>query len=269
MPFTTEQLRQILSTQTWTAHNIRLNGDVSTVPGQYQFEQDGRLLAIFRTLRLLYPDGLAGVRAADLGSLEGGFALELARAGARVTGYEARRLNMHKLKLIEDHFALTNLDFVQADVKEFGLGGAAAFDVVLALGILYHLDRPADWLAQIAPVVKRVLILDTHFAPALDSDLPRIDPRLANLSALEEQNAGGAAYPGRWFHEFGEDSDREAQLWASYSNSRSFWLTKEALLRAVIAAGFELVFEQHDYSGHRYEFFTHTFPRTLLVAIKL
>jgi hypothetical protein len=37
--------------------------------------------------------------------------------------------------------------------------------------------------------------------------------------------------------------------WASWTNQRSFWPTKEALLQMIQDAGFDLVFEQHDIVG--------------------
>lgn len=142
------------------------------------------------------------------------------------------------------------------------------FDVVLALGILYHLDQPAQWLRQIARTTRRVLVIDTHFAPEDYAALARIDPRIANLSPLEKPEGELSPYEGRWFFEFPEGTDPEAQLWASYSNYRSFWLTKESLLLATWHAGFPLVFEQHDYSAGSYKNLNYTFPRTMLVAVK-
>jgi hypothetical protein len=62
--------------------------------------------------------------------------------------------------------------------------------------------------------------------------------------------------------------DAENQLWASYSNRSSFWLTKESLLRALLRAGFDLVLEEHDYSADFYEHFTEVFPRGMFLAIK-
>jgi SAM-dependent methyltransferase len=268
MPFSTDELRKRLAAQQWTAHNVRLNDECSTRPGEADFmTTDLRLQAIVRVLDLLFGSDLRGVRAADLGCLEGGFSLALAQRGAEVTGIEARRRNLEKAMLLRDHFGLPNLQFQLGDVKDFGGGGAAPFDVVLALGILYHLDKPAEWLRQVAAATRRVLVLETHFAPADDATLARIDPRL-KLSPLETRDEGGWPVEGRWFHEFGKDADREAQLWASYSNFSSFWLTKKSLLQSTCRAGFALVFEQHDYSAGSYDHLNVTFPRCLLIAIK-
>jgi hypothetical protein len=112
-------------------------------------------------------------------------------------------------------------------------------------------------------------VVDTHFAPVDEAALQRIDPRIAALSAIEVQQVGGISYRGRWFTEYPEDAVSEKMLWASYSNWRSFWLTKESLLRAIRDAGFHLVFEQHDYSVDSHDRMAIEFPRTMIVGIKL
>jgi hypothetical protein len=143
------------------------------------------------------------------------------------------------------------------------------FDAVLALGILYHLDSPAAWLRQVSAATRKVLIVDSHFAPADSASLALIDPRISSLGPIETMNANGTAYEGRWFFEYDRDVDPEPQLWASYSNYRSFWLTKESLLLAMLHAGFDLVFEQHDYSAPSYRNLSVTFPRVMLIGIKV
>jgi len=51
------------------------------------------------------------IRIADLGSLEGGLSLELAREGWTVTGVEGRESNYRKSELIREYFGLPNLRF--------------------------------------------------------------------------------------------------------------------------------------------------------------
>lgn len=268
MALSDEDLRRRLAGQQWTSHNIRLSDELTTMPGQPDFmETDLRLKAVMRALSLLYKGDFAALRVADLGCLEGGFALALARRGMNVTGIEARRKNFEKLKLLEEHFGLRNLGFELDDVKNFDVERFGVCDVTLALGILYHLDEPAAWLRQVASATRGLLIVDSHYAPSDDADLAQLDSRLA-LGSLEQMEDGGQIYEGRWFFEYDDKANREDQLWASYSNRSSFWLTKESLLRALLRAGFDLVLEQHDYSADSYRHLTITFPRTMILAVK-
>jgi hypothetical protein len=268
MPLTDEELKRRLKEQNWTAHNIRLSPAVTTRPGEPDFfETDLRLKAIIRALSFVYRNRLEGLRAADLGSLEGGFALALAERGMEVTAIEARRKNLDKCLLLKEHFGLANLRFLHDDVKNLTAQKFDMFDVVLALGILYHLDQPLHWLRRAAEVVRGMLVIDSHYAPADDALLSRIDQRLA-LGPLKNMRDGEEVYEGRWFFEYDDKANREDQLWASYSNGSSFWLTKESLLKALLRSGFDLVLEQHDYSVDSYKHLSVTFPRVMLLAIK-
>jgi len=238
------------------------------MPGQPDFmETDFRLHAVLRTLRFVYRHSLLGLRIADLGCAEGGFSLALAQKGANLLGIEARAKNLEKCSLLKAHFGLPNLKFIQDDVKNFTRKAFETFDVVLALGILYHLDKPVEWLQQVAEATKTILIVDSHYAPADDSSLKLVDPQF-KLGSLERTDIDGRTCEGRWCVEYEEDSDwldqREDKLWASYSNPKSFWLTKQSLFLALLHAGFDLVFEQHDCWGRQ----PTTWSRGMFVAAK-
>src|SRR5678816_2267610 len=133
----------------WTAHNVRLSPNVLTKPDAPEFlESDPRLLAILRLLSVLHGPSLAGKRVVDLGCLEGGFSLAMAQRGATVLGVDARERNLAKAKLLRDHFGLSNLDFIEADVNDFTRERFGTFDIVLALGIISvpytHLTLPTS-----------------------------------------------------------------------------------------------------------------------------
>jgi SAM-dependent methyltransferase len=269
MPLSDDALRKRLARQPWTAQNIRLSDQVTTMPGKPDFlETDIRLQGMLRALAPIYGGRLDGVRVADLGCLEGGFALALARRGADVLGVEAREANLEKTALLKEHFELPNLNFVQADVKQFTTAAFGTFDIVLALGILYHLDDPVRWLRQIAESTRALLIVDSHLAPLDDAGVREVDPSIARLGALERMDVDGRSYEGRWFREVTLGTDRERQLWAAYSNDFSFWLTKEAMVVALHQAGFDLLFEQQDWIADQYKVFTTKLVRAMFVAAK-
>ena len=268
MSLSDEELRRRLAAQEWTAHNIRLNSEITTMPGRPDFmETDLRLKAILRALSFSYRGQLKGLRVADLGCLEGGFTLAMAQQGMDVLGIEARQMNLDKSQLLKDHFDLPQLEFRLDDVKNFSLEKFGVFDVVLALGIFYHLNDPVRWLQQAAAATRGVLVLESHYAPADKRALKLLDSRL-KLGPLVRESSNGFQYEGRWFFEFEPHADREVMPWASYSNNQSFWLTKESILRAALRAGFDLVFEQHDYSAEHYQFHTSVHSRGLFLAIK-
>ena len=269
MALSPEELRRRLAGLRFTAHNLRLAPGIETLPGAPDLlAADERLPAILRTLETVFGPDLAKRRIADLACLEGGYAVALARRGAEVLGIEARRVNFEKLALVADHFALPNLRFLRADVKDFRAETHGRFDAVLALGILYHLDRPAAWLTQIAPAVGKVVVLDTHYAPESDEAARLVDPRVGALGPLETREDGGTLVSGREVEDLPEGLDPETLPWAAYSNTRSFWLTKESLLKVLRASGFALLFEQQDVWLDHYVMYQTKCPRSMFVAVR-
>jgi SAM-dependent methyltransferase len=268
MSLANEELKTKLAKQEWTAHNIQLSPEIMTMPGKADFiETDLRLKAILRVLSFVYRGQLSGLRVADLGCLEGGFTLAMAQQGMDAIGIEARQMNLEKSQLLKEHFDLPQLEFRLDDVKNFTRERYGTFDVVLALGIAYHLDDPVAWLRQVSEMTRGVLIVEAHYAPADDRALKQLDSRL-KLGPLTQGTSDGFQFEGRWFFEFARGTDPEGMPWASYSNSSSFWLTKKSLTLALMHAGFGLVMEQHDYSAPSYDFLTNTFSRGMFVALK-
>ena len=265
-----ERLRTRLATHRWTAHNLELAPDVWTMPGSPDLvKTDPRLEAILQMCRALYGARLSPLRMLDLGCLEGGYSVGLARAGAQVLGIEAREEHLKKCMLARNALALPGLEFVCADVKAITVDRFGSFDAVLALGILYHLDDPVGWLRQIAALTRRILFVDTHYAPVDEASLAAVRPGLrGQLGLLERFDSHGLAVVGRWYREWGVEAERDTMPWASWSNPRSLWLTKESLARAMRHAGFDVVAEQYDHWLDRYEVFTTEYPRTMMIGLK-
>jgi SAM-dependent methyltransferase len=218
----------------FTAHNIVLDDGTQTKPDAEIFVQGSAYRAVERCLRALYPQGLGGVRIADLGCLEGGYAVGLARLGAEVLGIEIRRANYANCCLVKERVNLPLLRFVQDDVWNMAAHGP--FDVILCSGVLYHLDRPKRLLEIMARCAGKAVLLNTHFATAA-----------ANATFALSELTENEGLAGRWY---GEGPPRsEESRWAAWDNARSFWIRKEHLMQAIRDAGFTMVFEQYDWLG--------------------
>src|SRR5262249_37408365 len=155
-----------------------------------------------------------------------------------------------------------------ADVKEFTRDRYGDFDVVLCLGLLYHLDRPVAWLQQAAAATRAVLIVDTHLAPD-DDAIVHLDPRLTRLGPLHPQMDGEWAAEGRWFQELGPAPDPLRGRWAAFSNAASFWLTRASLVGALQRAGFDSVLEQQDWIADAHDVYVRSLARAMLVGLKV
>lgn len=272
----------------FTAHNILLdNGQKTMGERQVLLADSAMWTSIQKSIDLFIPPHSQGrnkLRAVDLGCLEGGFSVELARMGIETLGIEAREENMEKCNYVKSNLSLSNLHFVQDDVRNMAKYGK--FDITVCYGLLYHLNDPVSFLRTMSDCTAKILFLNTHFAP--DRDLRynlgflnryivapvqkrtklfeyRQNYRLSGL----QQNEG---YTGRWFREWDANTGKdkvEKMLWASYNNNRSFWLRKKDLTNALHDAGFNSVFEQFNFTGDlASENYTSVHNRTMFVAIK-
>lgn len=210
----------------WSAHNILLAGELYTM-GKGIAGDEVKLRRILQTAADAWRGPLAGMRVLDLACLEGLYAVEFARHGARVLGIEGRLPNIEKARFAKEVLALHDLELVQDDVRNLSRAKHGAFDAVLCLGILYHLDAPDvfAFIERIAEVCEGFALLDTH----------------VSLTAERSHAYKGRTYWGRTYREHDPASSAEHrawQLWASLDNVDSFWLTRASLCNALSHAGF-------------------------------
>lgn len=211
----------------WTAHDIALPGGLSTRPGS---GDPARLRRCLQLATDLTGQPFEEMRVLDLGALEGQYAIEFALHGAEVVAIEGREANVEKAQLACDALKLDRLELRQEDVRGLGRQRHGTFDVVLCVGLLYHLDG-ADvfaFLDQLADVCRTLLILDTHVA----------------LRGRDSYAHDGREYRGLRFVEHSPRASqvqRDRSLWASLDNAESFWLTRASLVNALARAGFTSV----------------------------
>ncbi len=244
----------------FTAHNVQLPDGSRTLGSQAELlSESPQTRAIVGVLKTFFPTP-SQTTVADLGCLEGGYALEFARNGFQATGIEVRQSNVDNCLYLKEQTGLENLNFIQDDVRNLAQHGP--FDSIFCCGLFYHLDKPFEFLNLLVQQTRKLLILQTHYARAWDPlydlaplqvaarvlrklgrPIPRTNYRLSRLDVHE-------GIRGRWFPEFKKELPRNEQeklKWASWENPKSFWMVKEDLLHAIKEAGFAHVFEQFDH----------------------
>ena len=165
----------------------------------------------------------------DLGAGEGSFSVAFAAHCRHVTAIEGRIGNVEKAQLVRRALGIENLDIVHRDARH--LDTAQRFDVVLCLGLLYHLEGEAavKLCHDLAAITGRVAVVETH---------THVGRRHQTLAV------GGQEYAGRWMREFdrhaGED-ERERLSRSAVGNAQSFWFTQPALFNLLSDAGFSSV----------------------------
>jgi SAM-dependent methyltransferase len=134
----------------WSTDNILLTRSLYSIDGGAA-GQELRVRRIVQTVVDLSGSRLKGRRVLELGSGEGGVALELAKQGAEVVAIESRPALVEKAEFARDALRLEHATIVHGDPRQITPEEHGYFDVVLALGTLDHLDVPA-----VFDVVKRV-----------------------------------------------------------------------------------------------------------------
>ena len=252
----------------WTAHNIPLNLVEKTVDNMLASIGDEVRTQMIKQNFYLFRRQLAGLTLLDLACLEGGLTLEMAREDILALGVEGQKENYDKCQLIKDYFDLPNLDFLLSDVKDLDPKVHGLFDLILCCGLLYHLDEPVKFLYKLNSLCPDdgVLFLDTHIAPN-EQTLDTCEFK-ASLSEICEIQHHGQSYKGRWYYEYAEDGSGK-NAWTSVSNSKSFWLCYDDLIRALSHAGFKYIYKPYGGFEIEQEFqLRRSFSRLYLVAVK-
>ena len=147
----------------FTQHNIRLDDGTFTKPESARSMVDYPYFKSARgILETVFPGDKSRFRLADVGCLEGGYAVEFARMGFQVVGIEVRDLNIAACDYAKSKTDLPNLQFVQDNALNIASHGL--FDAVFCCGLFYHLDDPKQYLETLSSVTKKLLILVTHFS---------------------------------------------------------------------------------------------------------
>jgi hypothetical protein len=215
----------------WTAHNICLNDGVYTIAPKIVGDEV-KLRRIVQCVFDLAGGSVEGLRILDLACLEGLYAIEFARHNAKCVGIEGREANIAKARFTKEALRLDNLDLFQDDVRNLSEEKYGRFDVVLCLGLLYHLDAPDvfQFIEKLSEVSASICIVDTRIALSPNAHYTYRDKVYSGLKGEE--------------HHAGESREaKTAKLWASLDNNQNFWLSRATLYNALSHAGFTTVYE--------------------------
>jgi Methyltransferase domain len=216
----------------WTASNIHLGDHFYTIGEKIQGDEV-KLRRVLQIVADTTRRPLNSLRLLDLACHEGIYAIEFARHGASVLGIEGRQAHIEKARFVKNALDLNNLDIVQDDVRNLSKDKYGSFDVVLCLGILYHLDVPDvfAFIESIGEVCQDIAVIDTRIA----------------LGPTSSHVYGGTTYWGNRISEGHKPSDTPAQkikrYWASLDNVTSFHLSRTSLYCMLGRAGFTSVYE--------------------------
>jgi tRNA (mo5U34)-methyltransferase len=121
---------------------------------------------IMKSLEL--PSDLTGTSVADVGASNGYFSFEARKRGARVVAFDFRHKDNSGFGLAQHINGMTDIEHHQINVLEISKHQFGRFDVVLALGLLYHVADPYRALANCAEITEHRLFVESY---CVDSSL--------------------------------------------------------------------------------------------------
>ena len=110
----------------------------------------------------VFGGSLEGQRVLDVATNCGGFAIRAADAGAEyVLGVDIVDKYLEQANFVREARELENLDFRKVDVYDLSKDEHGEFDIVLNLGILYHLKNPVLAMEAMGNVATKAMLVDT------------------------------------------------------------------------------------------------------------
>lgn len=127
---------------------------------------------------------LALETALDVGCGVGNFSKFLRDAGFRVSALDGRQENVEEAKR-----RVENVNFRHADVEDVSLPAMGRFDLVLCVGLLYHLENPFRAIRNLFGLTGKVLIVESRCVPEASTMLYLMDE-----GQLEDQGLNYVAF---------------------------------------------------------------------------
>lgn len=182
-------------------------------------------------------DAGRGATALDLACNEGWFSHRLLDWGAaRVVGVDIRGENIRRAELVRQHFGIPRerLELVEGDAYELQPERYGAFDVVLLLGLLYHVENPMGLIRRAYALTRSLCVIESQLTR-------QTDPIVHGWGVSEQWVTADGSFAARI------ESDSEGNPLASATGVLSLIPNRVALEQMARLAGFTNVkFAQAD-----------------------
>lgn len=224
-----EQLRREIERLGPWFHNIDLGSGLQTAPDhflgdypKFKFERFAHAL----------PSDMRGWRVLDIGCNAGFYALEMKRRGAdQVIGIDSDARYLAQARLAAETLGFENIEFRELSVYDVARL-RQRFDLVVFMGVLYHLRHPLLALDLIREHVAGDLLLF--------QTMQRGDPRLAEVSPDHPFHVPGTFDPPSYFDAPGYPKLHFIENMYS-GDWTNWWVPNRACSEAMLrAAGFAI-----------------------------
>ena len=147
-------------------HSIELP-DGSVIPGHQSVEQLRTRLRQFHI-----PEDLTGKRVLDIGAWDGWFSFEMERRGATVMALDSAK----NTRLLEARALLgSRIDYRIGDICRLTSNDLGSFDIVLFLGVLYHLKHPLLALENVCGLCRDMACVESFVTDDAPDNIPAME----------------------------------------------------------------------------------------------
>ncbi|MGR3541345.1 MAG: class I SAM-dependent methyltransferase [Hasllibacter sp.] len=176
-----------------------------------------------------------GKRILELGSLEGAHTLQYTREGASVTGVEANEAHFLKSLVLLNAAGVRDAQMLLGDFEGYLSSTEDRFDIVSALGVLYHMTNPVNIVRLCSRVASSMVIWTVVYH---EEGIPDGHRRL--ISGEIEQTAGDFTYRGMKHHYRSLDAKkaRKTDNFSGGLENFATWITWPVLKSALEHFGF-------------------------------
>jgi tRNA (mo5U34)-methyltransferase len=175
------------------------------------------------------PESLDGWTALDIGCNAGFYSFQLAQRGADVVGIDADEHYLEQARWARSLYGLDDRVELRRQTVYDLARSDESFDLVLFMGVLYHLRHPLLALDAVAARARRLVVLQT-LTVETDSGRPEVR-RFANLDWDERQRLLEPGWPSMLFV--------EQKLFGDPTN---WWVPNHAAVEAMArTAGLDLL----------------------------
>jgi tRNA (mo5U34)-methyltransferase len=219
-------------------HNLHLPDGTETAPTHFLGDFPRYK---WQALAPHLPKRLDGWTALDIGCNAGYYSFELARRGARVTGIDVDPHYLRQAKWATRELGLQQvIEFRQMQVYDLA-DENERFDLVLFMGVFYHLRYPVLGLDIVARLTRRMMVFQTLTTPGME------------------------VYPDTWDHPINERDALNDPGWPRMafiehrfaSDPTNWWVPNHAAVEALIrSCGMEVT----SHIGHEIYLCQHAAP---------
>jgi tRNA (mo5U34)-methyltransferase len=223
MDLSTQEIEQRVRSLGQWFHNLDLHG-VKTAPDHFLGDYPN---VKWQRFAHAVPEDLSGKSVLDIGCNAGFYSIEMKKRGAaRVVGLDSDEVYLNQARFAAEVSGYGDIEFRNMSVYDVGQLGEK-FDLVIFMGVLYHLRHPLLALDLIHEHVAGDLLV----FQSMQRGSKQVDSVDENYTFWQEEHFDSPGYPKMHFieHRYADDP---TNWWAPNS------ACVEAMLRS---AGFEIV----------------------------